>query len=58
MHLSFQSGWTALMMASKAGHIECVQVLLDKDAAVNMQLKVRCHHTLCTCNAACTQNPQ
>ena len=37
MHLSLQKGWTALMMASKAGHIECVQVLLDKDADVNMQ---------------------
>ena len=37
MHLSLQNGWTALMMASKAGHIECVQVLLDKGADVNMQ---------------------
>ena len=28
------------MMASKAGHIECVQVLLDKGAEDNMQNKV------------------
>ena len=58
MHLSLQDGWTALMMASQAGHIECVKVLLDKGAEVNMQNKVRCHYTLCTCNAACTQSPQ
>ena len=40
MHLSLQGGWTALMMASKAGHMECVQVLLDKDAKVNIQNEV------------------
>ena len=41
MHLSLlQDGGTALMKASKAGHLECVQVLLDKDADVNMQNKV------------------
>ena len=28
------------MMASQAGHMECVQVLLDKGADVNMQSKV------------------
>ena len=28
------------MMASKAGHMECVQVLLNKDADVNRQNKV------------------
>ena len=37
MHLSLQYGWTALMKASEAGHIECVQVLLDKGADVNKQ---------------------
>ena len=45
------------MMASKAGHMECVKVLLDKRAEVNMQNKVSgalC--TLCTCNAAWTQS--
>ena len=46
------------MMASKAGHIECVKVLLDKGADVNIQDKVRCHYTPCICNAACTQSPQ
>ena len=28
------------MMASQAGHMECVQVLLDKGADVNMQSMV------------------
>ena len=37
MHLSLQGGWTALWMASEAGHMECVQVLLDKGADVNMR---------------------
>ena len=41
MHMSLQEGWTALMMALKAGHMECVQVLLDKGADVNMKKKVR-----------------
>ena len=40
MHLPFQSGVTALMMASKRGHLECVTVLLDRGAEVNMQNKV------------------
>ena len=35
MHLSLQDGVTALMKASKAGHID-VQVLLEKGADVNM----------------------
>ena len=37
IHLSFKDGWTALMRASKAGQLECVKVLLDKGAEVNMQ---------------------
>ena len=40
MHLSFQYGWTALMVASESGHVECVTVLLDRGAEVNMQNKV------------------
>ena len=40
MHLSLQDGLTALMRALVAGHMECVQVLLDKGADVNMQRKV------------------
>ena len=40
LHLSLQYEWTALMRASDARHIECVQVLLDKGAKVNMQNNV------------------
>ena len=61
MHLSLHEGWTALMMASKAGHMECVTVLLDRGAEVNMQdnvsgVIIHCVH--CTCNVACTQSPR
>ena len=40
MHLSLQWKGTALMKASQAGHMECVQVLLDQGADVNMQSMV------------------
>ena len=40
MHVSLQDGWTALMKASVAGQVECVKVLLDRCAEVNMQEKV------------------
>ena len=40
MHLSLQNGWTALMRASQAGHMECVKALLDKGADVNIQDRV------------------
>ena len=40
MHLSFQDGETALMGASEWGRMECVTVLLDRGAGVNMQDKV------------------
>ena len=40
MYLSLQDGRTALMKASEAGHMECVQVLLDKGADVNKQSEV------------------
>ena len=40
MHFSLQDGGTALMMASQAGHIECVQMLLDKGADVNIMTRV------------------
>ena len=35
-----QSGQTALMMASNGGHVECVQLLLDKGAQVDHQDRV------------------
>ena len=53
MHLSLQEGWTALMRASRAGHMECVNVLLDRGAEVNMLNKVS--GIIIHCNAACTQ---
>ena len=37
MQLSLQGEETALMKASTAGHMECVQVLLDKGANVKKQ---------------------
>ena len=37
MHLSLQDGETALMKASTAGQVECIKVLLDRGAEVNMQ---------------------
>ena len=40
MQLSLQYTETALMKASEAVHMECVQVLLDNGADVNMQSKV------------------
>ena len=40
MHLSLQFRETALMMALKKGHMECVNVLLDKGADVDMQNEV------------------
>ena len=58
MHLSLQDEWTALMMASNAGQVECVKLLLDRGAEVNMQRKVSGVIPLCTCNAAHTQSPQ
>ena len=37
MFLSLQDGWTPLMGASGAGHVEFVKVLLDRGALVNLQ---------------------
>ena len=37
MHLSLQDGETTLMKASAAGQMECIKVLLDRGAEVNMQ---------------------
>ena len=56
MHLSLQDGWTALIKALTAGMVECVKVLLNRGAEVNMQDKVSCVIIHCTCNAACTQS--
>ena len=35
-----QDGYTALMLASGYGHVECVNVLLDRGAQANLQDKV------------------
>ena len=37
MHLSLQWGKSALMMAYDHGHMECVKMLVDKGAQVNIQ---------------------
>ena len=37
MHISLQGQRTPLMWASNFGHTECVKVLLDGGAEVNMQ---------------------
>ncbi|KAL5477966.1 hypothetical protein EMCRGX_G024833 [Ephydatia muelleri] len=34
-----QYGWTSLMMAARGGHVECLQLLLDRGAQVNHQKK-------------------
>ena len=51
-----QDGWTALMKAFDSGHMECVKMLLDRGAHINMPDKVS-GVTLRTYNAACTQSP-
>ena len=40
IHLSLQDGWAALMMASQNGQVECVKMLLDQGAEINMQKQV------------------
>ena len=40
MHLSLQHGNTPLMVASRWGHDECVQLLLDRGAQIDHQNKV------------------
>ena len=47
IHLPFQDGWTALMVALHNGHMECVQVLLDRGADVNMQGRVSVVEIIC-----------
>ena len=61
MHLSLQWGKTALMMAYDRGHIECVKMLVDKGAQVNIQdtVSLSCVIIHCVqCNAACMPSPQ
>ena len=40
MHLSLQWGETALVKASGAGKVECVELLLDAGVQVNVQNEV------------------
>ena len=40
MHLSLQYGWTPLMWASCNGRMDCVKLLLDRGAELNVQNKV------------------
>ena len=60
--LSLQDGWTALMAASNVGTVECVKMLLDRSAEVNMQNEVsgiirHWVHALLQCTS-CTPGPQ
>ena len=41
MYFSLQRGETALMMASNRSCVECVKLLLDKDASADLSDKVR-----------------
>ena len=40
MYFSLQDGVTALMIASRKGHVECVKLLLDKGASSDLLDKV------------------
>ena len=40
-HFSLQDGETALIRASRGGHIECVKLLLDKGASADLLDVVR-----------------
>ena len=40
IHTSLQDGWTALMKASSEGHVDCVNLLLDKGVSINQKNKV------------------
>ena len=51
MYFSLQSGQTALMKASSEGHVDCVKLLLEKDADVNHKDKVSAVSELIICLA-------
>lgn len=42
-----QSGWTALMMAAQEGHLDVVNVLLDKGANIEARGMVRLFGQFC-----------
>ena len=46
------------MLASQKGQVECVKILLDRGAEINVQEEVSGIIMHCTCNAAHTQSPQ
>ena len=37
---SLQDGWTTLMVASQEGQVECVKMLVNRGAEINMQKTV------------------
>ena len=43
MNFSLQGGMTPLIWATLAGHVECIEVLLDWGAQTNHQDKVSAH---------------
>ena len=39
----WQDGWTSLIFASKNGHVEAIQVLIEKGALIEATQNVRIH---------------
>ena len=40
MHISLQEGWATLMVTLRVGQVECVKLLVDRGAEVNMAEEV------------------
>ena len=57
MHLSLQNGDTPLMVATREGHDECVQLLLDRGAPVDHQNKVSAFWDLPRISSLPTHSP-
>ena len=54
MYFSLHDGETVLMMASNAGHVNCVMLLLNKGASTDLSNKVRCSDTSSIVWLACS----
>ena len=56
IHMTLQNGWTALMLASQEGNVECVKKLLDRGANISMQTEVS--GVIITVSMQCTTYPE